>query len=138
MIGIVVAAHKEFGTEMIRAAEGIVGPIEGVAGVAFHYDDAPEAARARLLRAVESVDAGDGVLVLTDMFGGTPTNMALSLMRREKFEVVAGMSLPVLLKAVSARHEMQLAPLADHLKEYGARSIIVAHDFLCRRGAAGE
>jgi len=138
MIGIVVAAHKEFGVEMVRAAEGIVGPMENVRAVSFHYDDAPEAARAKLVDAVDEVDTGEGVLVFTDMFGGTPTNMALSLMRRDKFEIIAGMSLPMLLKANAARREMDMPKLVGFLREYGAQNIIVAGNFLtCRVPAKG-
>lgn len=129
MVGIVVAAHRDLAAAMIRAAEGVVGPMERVVGVSFNYEDDPEAIRLRLMDALASVDQGDGVIVFTDMFGGTPTNMSLPLVRRGGVEIIAGLNLPMLIKAQAARWEMGLKELTVFLREYGVRNIIVAGDF---------
>ncbi len=129
MIGIVVAAHRDFGLEMVRAAEGIIGPLEQVKSLSLNYGQTPDEAKECLLAVIKEVDSGDGTLILTDMFGGTPTNIALSLMQSTGIEIVAGANLPILLKAQVARREMGLKELAHFIKDYGARNIIVAGDY---------
>ncbi len=129
MIGIVVAAHRELGPALIRAAEGIVGPMEGVVSVEFNYEDVPDDIRRAMVEAIASVEDGDGVLILTDMFGGTPTNMSLELMRDGGVEIVAGVNLPLLIKAQAARWERPMGELTEFLKDYGAKTIMVASDY---------
>ena len=129
MIGIVVAAHREFADAMLRAAEGVVGPMENVFSVSFNYEDSAEDTRRMLETAINDADDGEGVIVFTDMFGGTPTNMSLQFMKRGGLEIVAGVNLPMLLKAQAARWEMNLKELTEFLRDYGARNIIVASDF---------
>ncbi|PLX41481.1 MAG: PTS fructose transporter subunit IIA [Deltaproteobacteria bacterium] len=131
MIGIVVAAHLGYGSEMVRAAEGIVGRLDAVKAVVFNYGVSMEDARQMLIEAVDSVDTGEGVLVLTDMFGGTPNNVALHIMRDTHIEIVAGANLPMLLKAQAIRHEMALPELARFITVYGSEKILNAKDFLC-------
>lgn len=128
MVGIVIAAHRDLGAALIRAAEGIVGPMERVVDVPFHYDESPEVLQERLAGAVSAADTGSGVIVFTDMFGGTPTNMSLCLLIRGGVEVVAGVNLPMLLKAQAVRSEMPLKELTLFLRDYGARNIMVAGD----------
>jgi PTS system mannose-specific IIA component len=129
MIGIVVATHQKFGEELIRAAEGIVGPMEQVEAVSFHYEESPDVIRQRLMDAVERVDAGQGVLIFTDMFGGTPTNLSLPLMRRSDLDILAGVNLPMLLKAQSARKEMDITKLSAFIRDYGIQNIVIASDY---------
>lgn len=138
MIGIVVAAHKKLGTELVSAAQGIVGSMERIHAVEFTYDESPEEAVDRLYEAVKAVDQGEGVLVFTDMFGGTPTNRSLALLKRSSIEVIAGVNLPMLLKAHTARMNMQLRELTEFLRDYGARNIVVASDFFSCRDFPGK
>lgn len=128
MIGIVIAAHGEVGPALLRAAEGIVGPMEGVEAITFGYGEAPSDARDRIAGAVCRSDLGKGVIILTDMFGGTPTNVSLVLLERGRVEVLTGMNLPILLKANAARSEMELGELALFLRDYGARNIVLASE----------
>ncbi|PLX42119.1 MAG: PTS fructose transporter subunit IIA [Deltaproteobacteria bacterium] len=131
MIGIVVAAHLGYGLEMVRAAEGIVGRLDGVKAVVFNYGVSLEEARNALVEAVDSLDTGEGVLILTDMFGGTPNNVALRIIRDTNIEIVAGANLPMLLKAQAIRHQMALPELAQFISEYGSKQILYAKDILC-------
>jgi PTS system mannose-specific IIA component len=126
VIGIVIAAHGDLGPAMLRAAEAIVGPMDQAAALSLSYEEDPQSARNRLAEALRRLDGGQGVLVLTDMFGGTPTNLAIPFLEAGKVEVLTGLSLPMLLKAQTARNEMPLGELAAFLKEYGARNIVVA------------
>lgn len=126
MIGILIAAHQDLGVALRRAAEGIVGPMEAVEAVSLSYAEAPAAAQQKLASAVERLDRGDGVIILTDMFGGTPTNLSLPLMVEGRVEVLTGFNLPILLKAHTARGDMDLARLVVFLKEYGAQNIVLA------------
>lgn len=133
MIGIVVAAHKKLAPEMVAAAQGIIGPMEQLESVEFDYGESPEDAVDRLYECVKRVDGGEGVLIFTDMFGGTPTNRSLALLKRSNVEVIAGINLPMLLKAHVARKQMGLRELTEFLRDYGARNIVVASDFFsCR------
>lgn len=138
MIGIVIAAHKKMGTEILNAAVGIIGPLENVESVEFGYDESPEEAVDRLYEAVKRVDDGSGVLVLTDMFGGTPTNRSLALLKRSSIEIIAGVNLPMVLKAHTARMGMGLRELTEFLRDYGARNIVVASDFFSCRDFPGK
>jgi PTS system mannose-specific IIA component len=128
MIGIVLAAHQDLGPALLRAAEGILGPIEGVLALSLNYEEDPAEARKGLEEALQKLGGGDGILILTDMFGGTPTNMALPFLDEGKVEVLTGVNLPMLLKAHSARPGATLKGLAAELKEYGARNIVLASE----------
>src|SRR5512138_2042949 len=99
VVGLVVAAHRDFGKELVLAAEGIVGPMGAVASVSIYYNHSLDEAAAMVRKAVDDTDRGKGVIVFTDMFGGTPTNVALSLLKNKSIEVVAGVNLPMLIKA---------------------------------------
>lgn len=126
LIGIVVAAHQDVGPALLRAAEGIAGPMEQVAALSLNYDEDTARARERIEEAIRRLDSGAGVLVMTDMFGGTPTNLSLPFLSPGRVEVVTGINLPMLLKAQTARRELPLAELGSFLKDYGAKNIIVA------------
>ena len=131
MIGTVLATHGELGQALIAAMEMIVGAQPRVSALSLQVADRIEDAAERLREAVESADDGDGVLVLTDMLGGTPSNICLSLIGGPRpVEVVSGVSLPMLLKAVQARRDADLREIAAQVKKVGRSSIIVASEVL--------
>ena len=101
MVGVVVASHGKLAEELIRTAEGVVGPLESVAGVAVSATE-PDS-RGRIAEAIAKVDQGEGVLLLTDLLGGSPTQLCLSFLAERKVEVVTGVNLPMVLKAISLR-----------------------------------
>ena len=128
MIGILIAAHGNMGPALQRAAEGIVGPMEKVEAICIGHSEPPAEARNQLEQAIQRLDSGDGVLILTDMFGGTPTNLALPFLEQGRVEVLTGVNLPMVIKAESARFEMELDELASALRDYGARNIVLASE----------
>ena len=133
MVGVVVATHGDLAEVLMRTVEGVCGPLEHCLAVVVSHESAMEEARARLAAAIEAVDDGDGVLVLTDMFGGTPTNLALTFLD-EKIEVVTGVNLPMLTKLATCRAER--APLretAQMLAAYGQKNIALASELLRAR-----
>ncbi len=128
MIGILIAAHQNLGAALLEAAEGIVGPMEQVASISLRYDEPPQEVQERLDHSLRRLDAGEGLLVLTDMFGGTPTNISLPFLMEGKLEILTGVNLPMVLKAHAARQEMPLSELAVFLRDYGARNIVLASE----------
>ncbi len=131
MIGVVLATHGELGRALIGAMEMILGEQQRVAALSLQIADRIEDATGRLQAAVAGVDDGDGVLVLTDMLGGTPSNLCLALIGGPRtVEVVSGVSLPMLLKAVQARREGALPEVAAQVKKVGRSAIIVAGEAL--------
>ncbi len=134
MVGLVVATHGRLAEELLRTAEGIVGPLDQCAAVSVAADVSMDEARARLGEAVRKVDSGDGVLVLTDMFGGTPANLALTFLD-DRLEVVTGVNLPMILKFATARAEaLGVHAAAQLIAGYGQKNISLASDLL--RGRA--
>lgn len=103
MIGLVLVTHGRLAEEFIAATEHVVGPQQAVRSVCIGPDDDMDRRRQEIMEAVEAVDEGDGVIVLTDMFGGTPSNLAISIMDQSNVEVIAGMNLPMLIKLAQAR-----------------------------------
>jgi PTS system mannose-specific IIA component len=133
MVGLVVATHGNLAEELLRTAEGIVGRLEQCEAVSVGAGSSMEEARARLGQAVHRVDTGDGVLVLTDMFGGTPANLALTFLD-EKLEVITGVNLPMILKLASARTEgLLLRAAAELLTSHGQKNITLASELLRSR-----
>ncbi len=133
MFGIVVATHGRLAEEILRTAEGIVGKLEQCEAVSVGAESSMEDARARLGEAVKRVDTGEGVLVLTDMFGGTPANLALTFLD-EKVEVVTGVNLPMILKLATARgDEPNLQAAAELAAAYGQKNITLASELLRSR-----
>jgi PTS system mannose-specific IIA component len=133
MVGLVVATHGRLAEEILRTAEGIVGPLEQCEAVAVGAETSMDDARARLAEAVKRVDVGEGVVVLTDMFGGTPANLALTFLD-EKVEVVTGVNLPMILKLATARAEsLSLRAAAELLAAYGQKNITLASELLRSR-----
>jgi PTS system mannose-specific IIA component len=139
---VVLATHGDLGEAFIGAMAMIVGAQERVTALSLQVADRLEDATARLQAAIESADEGDGVLVLTDMLGGTPSNLCLALIGGPRpVEVVSGASLPMLLKAVQARRDADLREVAAQVKKVGRAAIIVASEVLAgpeaRAGEAG-
>lgn len=127
MIGVVLAAHGEVAPALLAAAESIVGHLDRVQAVTLEAGMSPDRLRAAVKSAVHAVDDGDGVLVLCDMFGGTPSNVCLSTDCGAPIEVVTGVNLPMLLKVATARASgLALEPAAEMLAAYGQRHISCA------------
>ena len=132
MIGIVLVTHGRLATELALALEHVVGPQTQVGSVCIDSDDDMERRRAEILDTVARNDTGDGVVVLTDMFGGTPSNLAISIMEKAKVEIIAGVNLPMLIKLASARKTEPLAAAALSAQEAGRKYINIASQLLTR------
>lgn len=130
MIGMVLVTHGRLAEEFIAATEHVVGAQQNIQAVCIGPDDDMEQRRLEILDAVKTVDAGDGVVLLTDMFGGTPSNLAISIMEKGKVEVIAGINLPMLIKLASVRQAMSLEDAVDAAKEAGLKYINVASQIL--------
>jgi PTS system mannose-specific IIA component len=130
MIGIVIVTHCNLGQELIRSAEFIVGGLGQAKAVSLNPEDQVEALHGKIAKAIEEVDIGDGVILLTDMFGGTPSNISLTFLADEKVEVVTGANLPMLIDLASKREGKSLNQVAREIKDYGLRSIALAGEIL--------
>jgi PTS system mannose-specific IIA component len=130
MIGMVLVTHGRLAAEFIAALEHVVGPQSHIAAVCIGPEDDMEKRRADILDSVRAVDSGDGVVLLTDMFGGTPSNLAISVMDRAKIEVIAGINLPMLIKLASLRQSEPLAEAVRGAQEAGRKYINVASQLL--------
>ena len=126
MIGMVLVTHGRLAAEFISALEHVVGPQRNIAAVCIGPEDDMERRRQDILRSVEEVNTGQGVVLLTDMFGGTPSNLAISIMDKAKVEVIAGVNLPMLIKLASVRSREPLAACVAHAQEAGRKYISVA------------
>ena len=134
MIGIVLVTHGRLAAEFLAALEHVVGPQEQVAAVCIGADDDMEKRRREIIERVAEVDAGEGVVLLTDMFGGTPSNLAISVLDSAKVEVIAGVNLPMLIKLATARREKPLAEAVEQAQEAGRKYINVASQLLAQEG----
>ncbi len=130
MIGVVIVTHGRLAHEFRAALEHVVGPQEQIETISIGPDDDLDVRRADMLAALARVDSGDGVAVLTDMFGGTPSNLAISAMERDNVEVIAGVNLPMLVKLASVRGECSLAEAVNQAQEAGKKYISVASQIL--------
>ena len=130
MIGMVLVTHGRLAVELVAAMEHVVGPQPNVAAVCIGPDDDMEQRRNDILASVARCDDGNGVVVLTDMFGGTPSNLAISIMDRAKVEVIAGVNLPMLIKLASVRHSEPLAEAVASAQDAGRKYINVASKLL--------
>jgi len=130
MIGLVIVTHGQLAIELQRAAEHVVGPQDNLETVCIGPDDDMERRRDDIRAAVKRVDAKNGVILLTDMFGGTPSNLAISMLSDGKVEVLAGVNLPMLIKLAEARQTVSLAEAAEKAKEAGQRYIAIASQIL--------
>lgn len=130
MIGLVLVAHGQLAHEFHAALEHVVGPQEQIVSVAIGPDDDMEARRVDIVAAIETVDSGSGVIVATDMFGGTPSNLAISVMDDQDIEVVAGINLPLLIKLAKLRIDQPISATVRDAAEAGRKYIKVARDLL--------
>jgi PTS system mannose-specific IIA component len=132
MIGMVLVTHGRLADELIAALEHVVGPQENVAAVCIGPEDDMEQRRAEILSSTRDMDTGDGVVLLTDMFGGTPSNLAISVMDNANVEVIAGVNLPMLIKLASVRDTQPLAEAVASAQEAGRKYINIASQLLAQ------
>ncbi len=130
MIGMVLVTHGRLAEELIAALEHVVGAQPNVCAVCIGPDDDMEQRRVHILDCVANADEGDGVVLLTDMFGGTPSNLAISTMDKANVEVIAGVNLPMLIKLASVRNSESLAETAASAQEAGRKYINIASQLL--------
>ena len=130
MIGMVLVTHGRLAEEFIAALEHVVGEQQQIRAVCIGPDDDMEQRRQDILNSVAAVDDGAGVVVLTDMFGGTPSNLAISIMDKAKVEVIAGVNLPMLVKLASIRGELALPSAVEEARKAGQKYISVASQIL--------
>lgn len=129
MIGLVLVTHAGLARELLAAAEMIVGPIEMAEAVGIQSGDSVESIRVAIEEAIQKVNTG-GVIIMTDMFGGTPSNMSLSFLEDNRIEVMTGVNLPMIIKFFNDRAKGNITELAAQLKGCGRESISVAGDYL--------
>jgi mannose PTS system EIIA component len=137
MIGVVVVTHGQLATELLNAAETIVGDLPSFAAISIGWHDDVDQARREIADAIARLDSGSGVIVLTDMFGGTPSNLAITLVEDGKVEVVTGVNLPMLLKLANLRESGDLLEIARRIREDGRTAIWVASDLLRGESSRG-
>tara|TARA_R110002033_G_scaffold62131_2_gene112869 strand:- start:443 stop:847 length:405 start_codon:yes stop_codon:yes gene_type:complete len=130
MIGLVLVTHGQLATEFVIAMEHVVGAQRAIAAVGIGARDDMEERRKEIADCIAKVDSGDGVIILTDLFGGTPSNLAISLMEKGKVEVIAGVNLPMLIRLDGARKSMKISDAIAAAKEAGQKYISVASEIL--------
>jgi len=130
MIGLILVTHGHLAEEFVRAMEHVVGRQEAVATVCIGPNDDVERRRKEIAEAIKSVDSGDGAIILTDLFGGTPSNLAISLMQAGRVEVIAGINLPMLIRLAGARKGGTVQSAASAAREAGRNYITIASEFL--------
>jgi PTS system mannose-specific IIA component len=130
MIGLVLVTHGRLAEEFRHALEHVVGKQERIETVSIGPDDSPDLRRADIAKAIARAEAGSGVIVLTDMFGGTPSNLAISLLAKGKVEVIAGLNLPMLVKLTRVRKDMALDKAAQAAQDAGRKYINIASQIL--------
>jgi PTS system mannose-specific IIA component len=133
-VGVVVVTHGQLAAELVNAAEAIVGDLANIAAVSIGWHDDVEQAREEIGAAIERVATEGGTLVLTDMFGGTPSNLSVTFLRPGRTEVVTGVNLPMLLKLANLREAADLKAIARTVREHGQSAVWVASDVLEGRG----
>ena len=130
MIGLILVTHGNLAVEFVNAMQHVVGRQEAVATVCIGPNDDAEARRREIADAVKAVDSGQGVIILTDLFGGTPSNLAISLMQAGKVEVIAGINLPMLIRLAKARVCMSVQDAAIAARDAGRNYITIASEYL--------
>ncbi|PLX86022.1 MAG: PTS sugar transporter [Desulfuromonas sp.] len=133
MVGLVIATHSRLAEELIAASEMIIGPAQNARSVCITREDSVESIRLGISRAIEEVTEGrEGVVIMTDMFGGTPANISLSFLEPQRVEVLTGVNLPMVLKFFNSQEGLSLGELASMLKAYGQQSISLASEILAK------
>ena len=130
MIGLLIISHCELGKEFLNAAELILGGLQGVSAISITQTTESEQLLKTISKEIKSLDRGKGVLVLTDMFGGTPSNLSLSFLEEEAVEVLTGVNLPMVVEVVQNRSRMKLSELGEKAQEAGKRGIALAGKML--------
>jgi PTS system mannose-specific IIA component len=130
MIGVVVVTHGQLATELLNAAEAIVGDLPRFVAVSIGWHDDAEDAREEIRQAIARVQSDAGVLILTDMFGGTPSNLGMTFLEPDQVEVITGVNLPMLIKLASLKSSKDLLGAAREMREHGRNAIWVASDLL--------
>ena len=133
MIGVLITTHESLGNELIKAAELIKGPLNDILHVSVDQTKDVEDIKKEIGNAIKKLDKGKGVLILTDLFGGTPSNISLSFMKEGKVEVLTGVNLPMLLKLSELKDDMSLKEFACFIKEYGQKNISLASEILSKK-----
>lgn len=130
MIGLILVTHGKLANQFVEAMEHVVGKQSAVVTVCIGPNDNMERRRAQIARSIEKVDSGQGVIILTDLFGGTPSNLAISLLDAGKVEVIAGINLPMLIRLAGARNSMTVTEAVKAARDAGKNYITVASEFL--------
>lgn len=130
MIGMILVTHGRLAEEFVHAMEHVVGEQADVATICIGPNDDMEARRREIANAIKRVDSGKGAVILTDLFGGTPSNLAISLLKRGKTEVIAGINLPMLIRLAGARKDMDLTAAVTAAREAGRNYITIASEYL--------
>ena len=133
MIGIVIVTHSALADELLMATQQIVGTVEGFEPISIDPSEPVDEVEKRIKKGIKKVDTGDGILIMTDMFGGTPSNISLSFLEKGKVEIVTGVNLPMLIKLSTLREEKTLDELASFIKSYGQKNIHLASEILDRK-----
>lgn len=133
MIGVLITTHGDLGNELIRAAELIKGPLNGMLHISIDQTKSVEDLKKEIANTIKKLDKGRGVLILTDLFGGTPSNISLSFMKEGKVEVITGVNLPMMLKLSDLKKDMSLTDYAVMIKEYGKKNIALASEILNKK-----
>ena len=130
MIGLILVTHGNLADEFVHAMEHVVGPQDDVVPICIGPNDDMEQRRSEISDAIKSADSGKGVIILTDLFGGTPSNLAITLLQAGKVEVIAGINLPMLIRLAGARTELSVTDAVAAAREAGRNYITVASEFL--------
>lgn len=133
MVGVVVVGHFNLAKELVAAAELIIGKHKHIAAIDIQPDEDVDKTKNRVAAAIKNVNTGDGVIILTDMFGGTPSNIGLSFLEEGRVEVVTGVNLPMLIKLITYRENRAIDELSPFIAEYGQKNIYLATDVLKSR-----
>ena len=134
MIGVVLVTHGNLATELVKVMEHVVGPQDQLTTITIDPEDDMEKRREDILKSVQFVDKGLGVIILTDMFGGTPSNLAISIMEQAKIDIIAGVNLPMLIKLASVRSTETISDAVAQAREAGQKYIMVASQVLGSTG----
>ena len=135
MIGVLITTHGNLGNELIKSAELIKGPLNGILHICVDQAKDVEVLKKEISNAIKKLDKGKGVLVLTDLFGGTPSNISLSFMKEGKVEVLTGVNLPMVLKLSEVKEDMTLRDFACLIKNYGEKNIMLASEILSKKAS---
>lgn len=133
MIGVLITTHGNLGSELIKAAELIRGSLKGIVPISVDQTNGVEDLKKEISTAIKKLDQGQGILILTDLFGGTPSNISLSFIKEGKVEVITGVNLPMLLKLPDIREGMSLKEFAQNIKDYGIKNISLASEILSKK-----